>query len=438
MIDNKQKLTKNNKYISILFKSELLKNTTILVSGTAFAQLIPILLQPVLRRCYTPDLFGAYSVYISLLGIIIVFSSFRYELAIINPRDDSQASNILILSFLINFIVNLLLFLIILSVKNKILDFLNLDEKYIAFIYFLPLGGFLFGSYQGINYWLIRKKKFLQVSYIKFIRRGFEGSSQVGFFFTGVNSGLLLGDLVGHLANTISGYYQAVKSGFSLKLIRLNKIHDAFIEYQDYPKFNLIPGLMSSCSFLLPAIMINKFYSTAYTGYFDLSKLLLSIPLALIATSISNVLMQRISEKNKNGISISKDIFFIFFLVLAGGIVEIIVIELWAEDLFGLFFGTEWVFSGIISKILVLSYAMNFIVSSFSGIFIALRKIKILSIWQIIYFLAIVSLVLFRRNDFLDFIRVYVTIEVFCSLLLAGIISYVFLDYEKKIRISVS
>src|SRR5664280_2838329 len=82
-------------------RSELLKNTSILISGTALAQLIPILLQPILRRYYTPDIFGAYSVYFSIVGILAIVSSFKYELAIILPRTDKEAANIFFLSALI-------------------------------------------------------------------------------------------------------------------------------------------------------------------------------------------------------------------------------------------------------------------------------------------------------------------------------------------------
>lgn len=53
---------------------------------------------------------------------------------------------------------------------------------------------------------------------------------------------------------------------------------------------------MGVFSFLIPTILINKFYSAEYAGYYDLSKMVLSIPLALIAGSVANVLLQRFSE----------------------------------------------------------------------------------------------------------------------------------------------
>src|SRR5664279_3094846 len=96
-----------------LRKSELLRNTSILISGTALAQVIPMLLQPVLRRAFAPEVFGSYSVYRSLIGMLIIISSFKYELAIILPRKDTEATNVFFLAILLNVFFNLILLCVI-------------------------------------------------------------------------------------------------------------------------------------------------------------------------------------------------------------------------------------------------------------------------------------------------------------------------------------
>lgn len=426
---------KNNKskFYSVFLRSELLRNTSILISGTALAQLIPILLQPILRRYFSPEIFGAYSVYLSLIGILIVISSFRYELAIILPRKDSEAAGVFFLSVILNLFFNILLLLFIIFWKTRILLFLNLSEAFADYLYLVPLGTFLFSTYQSINFWLIRKKKFFPISMNKFMRRGFEGTAQIVFKFLQIPHGLIFGDLIGQTANVISGIYQGSKSGLSFRLFSPRKIKYVLHKYSDYPKFNIVPGFMSACSYLLPAIMINKFYSAENTGYFDLSKLLLSIPLALIASSISNVLLQRVSEKNKLKLSIRKDLISIFIFVAVAVVFEIAIIMFWAEDIFRIFFGNKWEFSGTISKILVWAFVFNFIVSSFNSIFISLNKIKLLSAWQLFYFISILALFFFNKLSFSNFLKVYVLIEVICCSVSALFIFYVVMNYEKLV-----
>jgi O-antigen/teichoic acid export membrane protein len=427
-------LTKSKStFLTILLKSELLRDTSILISGTTFAQLIPIILQPILRRYFSAEIFGAYSVYLSLVGILIVISSLRYDLAIILPKKDKEAVNVFFLALLINFLFNILILLIILFWKNKILEFLNLSDTYSKYLYLVPLGTFLFSSYQTINYWLIRKKRFLPISINKFIRRGFEGVSQVLFKFTKVSYGLIYGDLIGQIANLFSGIYQGVRSGLSLRLFSPVMIKNVMARYSEYPKYNLIPAFMSACSYLLPAIMINKIFSAENTGYFDLSKLLLSIPLSLIASSLSNVLLQRVSEKSKTNFSIRKDLLAILVFVLIAAIFEIGIIMLWAEDIFSIFFGAKWEFSGSISRILVWAFAFNFIVASFSSIFISLKKIKLLSIWQLFYFISILSLIFFNNVSFSSFLRLYAMVEIICSLIITLFIISIVVNYEKMV-----
>jgi O-antigen/teichoic acid export membrane protein len=421
-------------YWNLLIKSELVRNSALLISGTVIAQIIPILLRPVLSRLYSPEVFGAYSVYLSIAGILIIVSSFKYEQAIVLPRNDKHSANVLFLALIINLIFNLTIFLLILLFKDSILKLIKLPLNYSFFLNFIPLGTFLYGIYQSINYWLIRRKAFFQISVNKFARRGTEGITQVGFAFAALPGGLLIGDLIGNLSNVVLGIIQGFKNGLSFELLSLHKLRFVAKRYSDFPKYNLIPGLMSACSFLLPNIFINKYFSSEYAGYFDTSKMLLSIPLALIATSLSSVLLQRISEKYRNSESLKKDIYPIIVLVLIVIIFEVLLITFFGIEIFTLIFGKNWLFSGTISKILVWAYATNFFISTFSSIFISLNRIKLLSIWQLLYFVGIMSLVFFKNHSFIDFIKIYVIIEIFFSILSIILMAGIVYNYERTIK----
>jgi O-antigen/teichoic acid export membrane protein len=415
-----------------LIKSELLINTSILVSGSAFAQLIPVLLRPVLTRPFSAEMFGAYSVYGSIIGILVIISSLKYELAIILPGKDKEAANIFFLSIILNLIFNTFLLFIVIIWKKPIIHFLSLSDSFANYLYLIPFGTFLLSSYQSINYWLIRKKKFTPVTINKFIRRSFEGGSQVGLKLINIPHFLVYGDIIGHIANILSGIYQGSKNGLTINLLSTTKIKYVFLKYIDYPKYSLIPGIMSACSTLLPAILINKFFSLENAGFMDTSKLVLSIPIALISLSVSSVLMQRTSDKFKNNESIKKDLLVVLAVVTIIGILEIIIISFFGEELFKFIFGDQWGFSGILAKILVWSFALNFIVNSFNSIFISLNKIKLLSFWQLFYFLSILSLIFFKNYSFLAFVKIYVFIEIMC----AFIITYLMLQIVRKYEFS--
>lgn len=414
-----------------MLRSELLRSASILITGTVLAQAISILLQPFLRRCFSPEVFGTFSVYLSFVGIIIIVSSFKYDDAIVLPRKDKDSANLLFLSISINFIINLLLFIIVLIWGKQLLRVLNISASFsVAILYLIPISAFLYSTYQSFNYWLIRKKRYMAVSVNKLTRRGIEGFFQVVFAFLKDIKGLIYGDIIGQLSNNAVVIYQSIRNDFSFNDISFSKIRYVLRKYAEFPKYNLIPALMSACSYLLPVVFINKYYSSVNAGFFDLSKLLLSIPLAFVATAVSNVLLQRISEKYQQNKSLLSDIKPLVLVIAVIVFFEIAIILLFGVGLFKFAFGQNWGYSGEIAKILVWSFALNFIVSSFSVVFIAMRKIKLYSIWQFFYFCAIIILFTIKNLSFTDFLKVYVFIEVICYIAAIIMISVIIIKYE--------
>ena len=74
------------------FATDVLK----LVTGTTFAQIIAVLASPLLTRLYGPEAFGFLALSTSIItSIIRVVACMRYELAIMLPKTDEEAANLL-------------------------------------------------------------------------------------------------------------------------------------------------------------------------------------------------------------------------------------------------------------------------------------------------------------------------------------------------------
>jgi O-antigen/teichoic acid export membrane protein len=419
------------KYFSL--SSDFSKNTFTLVLGTVIAQAIPFVLHPFLRRLYSAEDFGAMAVYLNLFGVITIVSALRYEAAIVLPKHNNEAANLLSLTFIINLIFTTLVFLVLLFFKDEVVRFINFPVEYANYLYLLPLGSLLFGAYQSMNYWLIRQKAFKASTSNKIIRRVVEGGVQTTFGVFRLPGGLFVGDLLGNLANTISGGKQIFKNLFSFKQVSLKKIGFVANKYNEYPKYNVLPTLLSSAANVLPFLFINKLYSTETVGYLDLSKLVLSIPLVFISATISQVLFQQITSKKHDSLSIKNDMRNVLFVLIAVIILEIVVILFFGPLLFGFVFGEKYELSGVFSQILIFSFVLNFIGSTFSSVFITFGKIKLNSAWQVMYFIAISSLYFCKGLTITEFLIVYVAIEVIMHLTYCGLIYWIVNQYEKKI-----
>jgi O-antigen/teichoic acid export membrane protein len=424
-------------FSSIFLRSELMKSASVLISGTILAQLVSILLQPLIRRLFSPSDFGVFTVYMSIVGICAIFGSLKYDDAIVLPRSDKESINLLGLSLILNLTINIIIFIAFICAGKNLISFFNLPADFpAAVLLVIPLGVFLSSSYSALNSWLIRKRKYVAVSVNKLVRRSFEGISQVSVAFFKQSNGLIYSDIIGQAANVATVSIQVRRNKLNLNLLSWQKIRYVIKKYSEFPKFNLLPALMSTCSYLLPPIFVNKYFSSESAGFFDLAKMVLSIPLAFIAASFSSVLLQRISEKFNNKESIVKDLKPVFYIVLVISALEIFAISIWGESIFNIAFGKQWNYSGTISRILVWSFAVNFMISSFTSLFIAMRRIKTYGIWQLLYFVAILSLVFFKNLPFESFLKLYVGIEISCYIIAGMIIVYILKDYEAILEVN--
>ena len=64
-----------------------------LFSANVFAQILGILIYPLLTRLYTPEDFGLLNLFGSIAGILIILSTLEWYNAIVLPKKDEDASS---------------------------------------------------------------------------------------------------------------------------------------------------------------------------------------------------------------------------------------------------------------------------------------------------------------------------------------------------------
>jgi O-antigen/teichoic acid export membrane protein len=417
--------------IKKLFGIQIVKNLSILVSGSILAQIIAIGFQVVLRRIYSPEDFGAFAVYMSVVGIVVTLSALRYEQAIMLPKHVHDGISILKLSIFLILITSVLLIIPFVFFDKLIISLINFPLAYKHWIFFIPISILVFGIAQAMNYYLIREKRFKLSAANKIVRRVFEGISQLFFGAAHRSFGLFLGDLIGQIAVTLSSWIKIIPA--LRTKITWSELKNSAIRYKDFPYKNGIPSLMNALSLLLPIIIINRQFSEEITGYFDLARTVLIVPLSLITASLSQVLLQQFSEKRHQNKSIKKQAMGTFISLTIFALFFGLVIQFFGVYIFQFIFGQQWDNSGVYAGIMVWAFALKFIVSPFNIVFTAFERIGILSIWQTFYFALILLLAWLPFSNINDFLWAFVVIEL-VSYGIAGILNAVLLySYEKKL-----
>lgn len=416
--------------------SAIAKNIFLLSVGTIIAQAIPILLQPILKRIFSPEDFGIFEIYLKVLGFLVVIYSMKYEIGIVLPKNKAKAVVLLNLAVTSAIFFTVFFEIIIFLFQNQILQILKLNENFSFVLYILPISTLFYSLFNTFNYFLIREKKFKQSSYNKITRRASEGITQILFvcFKNNKSFGLIIGDFIGNIVYFVSAYYQSFKFiPINKKLLKPKLIFKVAKEFIELPKYNIFPELLNSLFGATLSFLILAKFSIEEVGFMELTQRILIIPSAFISISIGQVLLQRISELISEKKSIKKEIFNVFKYLALSGIPFIIVIVLFSNNLFSFVFGKEWFISGVYSKYLVIFFTFSFVFSPLGQVLIALKKFKINALWQIGKLLIIASLFLINFSKIEDYLLIY---NILGSLvyLIYGIIVFISIKkYESKI-----
>ncbi|MGD9994163.1 MAG: lipopolysaccharide biosynthesis protein [Salinivirgaceae bacterium] len=412
-------------------KSPIVKNLSLLVTGTVVAQLLVIGFQLILRRLYSPEEFGAFAVYMSVLGIVATLSSWRYEQAILLPKDEKKAGAVFLLSVFLMLLSFLVISLLIILFHKPIAAFIQLSDTYSWWLWLLPLSILFFGLTQSLNYLLIRHKMFAFSAGNKVWRRLTEGASQSLLGGLGKTVGLVLGDLIGQFLIALRTWYKLPR--FKSQWDGFKPLREVALQYKDFPLKNGIPSVLNALSLMLPVIIINRKFTPEETGYFDLARIVLIIPLSLVTASLSQVLLQRFTEKRNANSSMWKEAVGTLLPLLLIGVLFGVVIHFFGAELFRFVFGDTWQISGQFASILVWAFALKFVVSPFNILFTVFEKIGCLSLWQVFYFLLILLLAWLPFESTEAFLIFYLWIEVISYLVVALMDGAVLRSYEKKI-----
>lgn len=384
------------KVSNVVKKGDFVKNVLTLITGTTIAQAIPIAISPILTRLYTPEEFGVFALYFSIVSIIAIFATGRYEQAIMLPVKDRDASNIVMLAMIITTTVSIftLIFLIVLDVF--FLKYMPQSEVY-RLLYLIPISIMLTGYYQTLNYWLNRRKKYKTIMSNRVWQSTTTGLLNIGFGkFPIIPNGLVISSVFAQFIAT-SRYMFII---FNKKDIQLNQIDKHTIisqakKYKDFPKFSTFANGTETLTSNLPNILFTTLYSSTIVGFYSLARRVIGIPISVVGGAIGDVFFQRASEEYKKNGECNKLYVNTFLVLVAISVIPFILLFIYSPILFSYVFGEEWEIAGLYCRYLTVPFFLQFITSPLSNMFIIAEKQKLeLKVQIIVLILTVTSIII--------------------------------------------
>lgn len=365
-------------------RGQFSRSVTVLARGTVLGQAITVLVSPILTRLYTPEDFGVLGVYASILGIITVVASLRYEYAIPLPEDDQTAANVLAFCFILLLGMSLLSWFVVWRLGEQIVVWANVPGLK-PYLWLIPLGMFGAGTYQILNYWAVRKRDFPRLARTRLSRGVARAALQVGVGFAHSGPlGLLLGQLAGETAGSASLGLAAWRKNRALfKAVSLQGIRWAGTKFRRFPLFSSWGSLINALGIQVPQLLFAAFYGAQVAGWFALGQRVIAGPLNIVVDSVAQVYFGEAARLAKDNPKAMRHLFLKLTgrLALAGGLPIAVSCAL-APLFFTFVFGQEWETAGRYAQILAVMFAVRFAVVPLSHSLNILERQDLFSAWE--------------------------------------------------------
>lgn len=373
--DDADRLQGNGRSLpTIMFSKNVLK----LVTGTAIAQGIGIVTMPVITRLFGPDTFGVFGLFSSVAGVLGAIACFRYELAIMLPREEARAISLLVAS---------ITFACFTSVGIAMLGYFRhpvvtafLDAKSLTdCIYLLPPVVFFIATYQSLFIWTSRRKSFGRASTARVIQTVMSQTVAIGYGLFGMTAGvyLVISRMLGQLLSVLfllGGNYKDIKK--LIKKISLKSTLRDVKRYKNFPKFGIWSGLLVSFSMELPVILLSFYFTSPEVGSFVLMSRILRLPYNLIGDSISQVLFQSASEIGADRTRLPKIMKDICDRQLVISVFPLLTLSLVGKELFITVFGSDWGIAGQMAQWYCFAAFVEFNLAPFGCLFNVMEEQK--------------------------------------------------------------
>jgi len=346
-----------------------------LISGTTVAQAIPFLLMFVLTRYYSPADFTVLENFMVFIEILVVTATFKYEFAIMQPKKNEDAVQLVYLVLLLSLSVSIFYTIIGYFFGDSLGTVISIPG-FADFAPWIGTGVFLYSLHLAFNYWFSRNKKYGMLATTKVIETSTAESSKLGWaFFKISNYGLIIGFLIGRLSMGLYYLINFLKS----PIVKTNnpnreRINELAKEYDKYPRFTFWGSLLGRTT-AWGHVFLFTIYFEPIVGFIALARRLLFAPLNIISTSYSQVFYQRVSNI-EDGVTLMKVYKNSLKPLLAISFAVVAIVLVLPDGTIDFLLGNKWKGTQPYVEILVFWFVINFVSTSVSFINLHLGKQK--------------------------------------------------------------
>lgn len=337
-----------------------------LVGGSAAAHLATFGVRPILTRLYEPEAFGVLTLFLAVAALVDTISSGRYEDAVLLPKDDRRAADVLRLAL---WMVAGSAVLTALGVAGAVAYGVPNGAAWAL----LPVGVLATGILAVSARWHARRERFGLVS----TARAAHGWTAAGVQLA---AGVVAGGALGLVAGSVAGMsVAALVVGIGLvrkdrALLRSAPERMGLVarRYIDFPRFAAPANLLKGFAGRVAVLALAPF-GAATVGFFGVAYATIALPLDVLAASVSEVFFVRASETKRGADLAALTARTLRRLAVLTALPAALVVAA-GPDLFAFVFGEAWREAGVYARWLAPWIFLTILSSPLTSLFDVLER----------------------------------------------------------------
>ncbi|MCM3756324.1 oligosaccharide flippase family protein [Sporosarcina aquimarina] len=357
-----------------LLDSQYFKYIYQLTIGSFLAQIITVIVAPIMTRLYTPEQIAIYTLILTLVAMFGPVLCGKYDQAIVAEENEKQVMQLIVGSLVFSFV-----FLIFITLGFKYYLSMNpqITEEVGGFAYLVIGILFLTALVNILTAYNNRHKEYKTISSVIVTRTI---AQNIGIVILGLLKSGSIGLLVSQLLGMLVGFKRQGKHLFEnriqLKDVSFKGIKESLTKYRNLPIFSMPAHFINTTSYSVLNFFIIGLFGLAIFGFYSISYRILGLPLNLISINVSKVFFQKASEENQLTGNYSKSLKFVSLFLLCLSIPMVLILMILGPYVFEVVFGDGWDVAGVFVQILAPMYGVRFIVTALAPALIISGKQK--------------------------------------------------------------
>lgn len=335
--------------------SKLVREAATLVSGSMVAQFISLAAYFVLTRIYTPDDYGLFSIFYSYIEVLIIFSTCKYELAVVVADDEREASAVARFALRLNAWVSV--FLLTVALLLWLTGALPGNFAQLGWMVLLiPPLVFFCGTSRVYSFLYNRFHRYAQIAISDNVKAGSSAVIKIVLGLLGFShSGMPLGTVLGQAAANVN-YRLRLKSlpnaQDNRKILKKER-WAAAKKHRNFPLFVASKDFINSFSSNLPFLWAALYFDRAEIGLFGLALTFTLQPVNILSAAFERVLYARTAEAVRDHRPALHMLRRFLVLLLAVAVPACVLTCFFVEPVFVFCFGDRWQGSGVFVQALL-------------------------------------------------------------------------------------